>query len=161
MGHASWPWGLDFSLDALRSGVLSSGKPPLSQLGVSVPLALGHLLNLQDELSLTRCGQGMSGVRLSLLWLGKIRVGLLPDITASASGSCLSRSFLWRCLRHFRAFPSSSRGLSFLQGKEGATDSASLAFIMVKEVFHKSQSRRSSPAEELTPVWALPDRLGL
>ena len=140
MGHASWPWGLDFSLDALRSGVLSSGKPPLSQLGVSMPLALGHLLKLQDELSLTRCGQRMSRVRLSLLWLGKIRVGLLPDVTASASGSCLSRSFLWRCLRHFRAFPSSSRGLSFLQGEEGATYPAHLALIMVKEVFLKAKA---------------------
>ena len=126
-----------------------------------MPLALGDLLNLQDELSPTWCGQRMSRVRLSLLWLGKIRVGLLPDVTASASGSCLSQSFLWGCLRHFRAFPSSSRGLSFLQGEEGATYPAHLALIMVKEVFHKSQSRRSSPAEELTPVWALPDRLCL
>lgn len=96
------------------------------------------------------------------LWLGENQAGAFgPDVTASVLWSCLSRSFPWGCLRHFRASSSSSPGLSVLQDEEGATDPVSLALIMVKEVFRKSQTRRSSPAEELTPAWALPDRLAL
>ena len=127
-----------------------------------MPLALAELLSLRGELSPARCGQGMSwGTLVSSSGSGESGWGFCPGVTASALGSCLSRSFLWGCLQHFRALPSSSHGLSALQDEEGATDPAPLALIMVKEVFRKSLTRRSSPAEELTPAWALPDRLGL
>ena len=126
-----------------------------------MPLALADLLNLQGELS-PGAARECPGACLSLPLARENQAAAFgPGVTASLLGSCLSQSFLWGCLRHFRALPSSSPGLSVLQDEEGATDPAFLALIMVKEVFRKSQTRRGSPAEELTPAWAPPDRLGL